>query len=110
MSNPPPLPKNSPPPLPQGADPSKPKERFTLPGIVLVLATIVGTAAGGVYCAFWLFPRILPGGHYPVLLLAVPIVGCGVAVMAVGGGVYKLLGIKVTVPIDEKPNDKDRAA
>ncbi len=110
MNTPPPLPKGSPPPIPQASVPTKPKDRLTAAGVVLMLATIIATAAGGIFCAFWLFPRVLPGGRYPVLLLAVPIVGCGVAVGAGGTWLCKLLRIAITVPIDKNSDNENRVA
>lgn len=65
---------------------------------------VAATAAGGIFCAFWLFPRVLPRAHYPILLLAVPIVGCGVAVAAGGTWLFKRLGIAVLPRERQRPS------
>ncbi len=81
---------------------TKAKDKLTLAGILLSVVTIAATVAGGIFCVFWLFPRMLPGGRYPIWLLAVPIVGCGCVVAFGGSWLCKLLGIQLTIPIDEK--------
>lgn len=65
-----------------------------------MLVTVVATVVGSIFCAFWLFPRILPDIKYPVWMLAIPIVGIGVGTAALGQWLFKLLGIKIYVPVE----------
>jgi hypothetical protein len=109
MSNPPPIPTSPPPSLPRSVQ-AKPKERFTLAGTVLLLVTIAAAVFSAVFCLFWLFPRIMPEGGYPRILLAIPIIGSGVIVFGAGSWVLNKLGIQVSVPIAEKPSGGDRTA
>jgi uncharacterized membrane protein YfcA len=79
----------------------RPKNKLTGAGILLALATVGTTIAAAVFSPFWLYPRILPSGHYPRLLLAMPIVLCGVVVAAIGSWICKKLGIPVTEEIKD---------
>jgi hypothetical protein len=66
--------------------------------------TIPTTIASAWFFPFWLFPRVLPEAHYPVALLAIPIVVCGIAPWLFVAWLLKLCGIRTTKEPIEKPN------
>lgn len=75
-------------------------------GIVVLLITILTTVAAAVAFVFNIFPQILPAGRYPILLLAVPIVGSGLVVGGTLAGICKLLGIALSVPVQNKKQNE----
>ena len=108
MNTPPPIPRSGPPPLRSAPPPlpkPKPLEKTTFAGGILFLAIIAATIFGAWFCVFWLYPRVLPPGVYPRILLILPILAFGIIVAAVGSWLYKKLGIAISKPEPELKSD-----
>ncbi len=100
MEKPPPLPPNDkPPPIPD--NPVRPRTSFTGAGLALAVVTVLVTIGAALLFPFWVYPRFLPPGAYPRLLLALPIILCGVVVAGVGAWLLEKLGIAITTPDDD---------
>jgi hypothetical protein len=78
--------------------------------MIVLFVTVLATAGAGIVFVFDIFPEILPRGHYPVLLLAVPIVGTGLVVGVILTGICKLFGLAISVPVQPKKQDETDAA
>jgi hypothetical protein len=97
MEKPPPIPSGEIPPRIE-MRPVRPRRKLTGAGVALAVITVLVTIGSALFFPFWVYPRFLPPGVYPRLLLALPIVFCGVAVAIGGTWVLKKLNIPQTKP------------
>lgn len=105
LENPPSiLPKDIPPQI--QPPPPRPPGKLTRAGVVLVCSTVLATIGAALLFPFWVYPRFLPPGAYPRLLLALPVIFSGVAVAAIGSWLLK----KLRIPTHVKSGDDPSAA
>jgi hypothetical protein len=80
---------------------------FTFAGGLLACLTLILTLAFAWFVPFWLFPRILPPGTaYPVLVLAIAVIGFGAAFFAGAAWIMDRIGLPATKPPKNIADDK----